>query len=309
MLDYRVVTPVAVEPISRAYVKLHAKLSSDSYSGDTLTRQSLAPAARGVIAAFGLIGSSADVLDTIALVNLNAGACGTGGSVTAKIQESDDNTTWQDFTGGAFTVVTEANDNAVQEIEYTGSKRYLRVVATVAAATCVFSADVVSKTGDTTEDSVLDVMISAARGYCEGITRRAFAPQTLEVYLNYFPGRSHIELPRPPLTSVTSIIYKDSLSAENTMVASTQYLVDTDSDIGRIVLPYGVSWPSFTAYPINPIRIRYIAGYTTLPAELKQAMVLLVAHWYNSREAVGTVSGEIEFAVTALLSQYRAGWF
>lgn len=165
--------------------------------------------------------------------------------------------------------------------------------------------------GETAEDNELVIFISAAREYCEGVTGRALATQTLELYLDRFPY-GEIELPKAPLQSVTSVKYKDSAGVETTMTANTDYIVDTESEIGRIVLPYGLLWPSFTAYTVNPIKIRFVAGYEAtnpIPKSIKQAMLLLIGHWYANREAVGTVGGEIEFAVKALLSMYRIRWW
>jgi len=312
MLKYKIITPVATEPISLNEVKLHLRLTSNTFSGDSVTLQSITPGGHTIAASYSLVGAAIDVLGKDALVNLNAGACGAGGSVAAKIQESDDNTNWTDFTGGGFTTVTESNDNAIQEIEYTGIKQYIRVVATVAGATCSFSADIITKTGYSTEDSLLSMLITVAREYCEGFTGLALATQTLEAMLDDFPAHNYIKLPKSPIQSVTSIKYKDSEGTETTMTATTDYLVDTDSIVGRVILPYGKLWPSFTPYPDNAVRIRYIAGYyasNLIPTSIKQAMLLLVGHWYVNREAVGQVGGQIEFAVKALLSMYRVRFF
>lgn len=168
-------------------------------------------------------------------------------------------------------------------------------------------------TDDTTEDDLVLLLIERARIYCEKHTGRAFGTQTWEAYLNYWPGRNYIDLPMPPLQSVTSVKYKDYAGTETTMTLTTQYLVDTDSDTGRIVLPYGVTWPSFVGYPINPIRIRYVAGYTSLPETLKQAMLLVIGSWYENREhAAEIIGGKLEvvpFSAFALMAQYRVRWW
>lgn len=81
-----------------------------------------------------------------ALVVLNAGTNEATGTNNVKVQESDDNSTFSDITGAAFTEVTTANDNAVYagRIRMTVSrKRYLRVVAVVATAACIAGAVIV----------------------------------------------------------------------------------------------------------------------------------------------------------------------
>jgi len=54
---------------------------------------------------------------------------GTDPTITGKIQESDDNSTWTDISGAAFTAVTASN--AVERISFTKAKRYLRHAYTV----------------------------------------------------------------------------------------------------------------------------------------------------------------------------------
>jgi len=165
---------------------------------------------------------------------------------------------------------------------------------------------------DTAEDASIGALITTAREYCEGYTRRALAEQTIEMYLDGFPWKYEIELARPPLQSVTSVKYKDSDGTETTMTADVDYIVDADSNVGRIVLPYGKLWPSFTPYTVNPIKIRYVAGYNAsnlIPKTIKQAMLLLIGHWYLNREATGKVEGEIGFAVKTLLSLHKVRWF
>jgi uncharacterized phiE125 gp8 family phage protein len=159
---------------------------------------------------------------------------------------------------------------------------------------------------ETDEDTLINNLIIAAREYCEEYTGRALAAQTVEAYFDYFAEK--MPLPRPPLVSVTSVKYKDSAGTEVTLTANTDYLVDTDSVIGQIARPYSVNWPSFTPYPINPIKVRYQAGYTSLPKAIHQAILMLIGHWYANREAVGDVGGEVAKAVTSLLIKYKAAW-
>lgn len=59
---------------------------------------------------------------------------GTGGpTLTTKIQESTDGTTWTDITGATFTAVTTSNDR--QLISFKTLKRYVRGYNTIAGTT------------------------------------------------------------------------------------------------------------------------------------------------------------------------------
>lgn len=157
---------------------------------------------------------------------------------------------------------------------------------------------------DNTEDDLLHSLISAARTFCEDFTRRAFAEQTLELLLDRFPASGVVDLPCPPLRSVSSIKYRNSEGVES-VVSSGDYLVDADREPGQVMPKFGFTWPDFTPYPSMPIRIRFVAGYADLQVTLRQAMLLLIGHWYETREATGTATDETAFSVHALLSPYR----
>jgi hypothetical protein len=69
-------------------------------------------------------------------------------SVAAKIQESDDATTWTDFTGGGLPP-SRGQTTTPSGDRISGGKQYVRVVATVAGAACEFSADLITMAGGT----------------------------------------------------------------------------------------------------------------------------------------------------------------
>lgn len=156
------------------------------------------------------------------------------------------------------------------------------------------------------EDTLLTALIVAAREYCEAYQNRAYLTQTIEMSLDGWPAFP-VEIPRPPLASVTSIKYYDTANTEYTL-AGTSYFVDADSDPGRIALAYGASLPTTTLREIGAVKIRYAAGGATVPQRVKQSMLLLIGYWYENREAAlsGKTSAEIEFSVRALLGFDRA---
>lgn len=69
------------------------------------------------------------------LILLNTGTFSTG-SLDLKIQESDDNSTWNDITGAAFPQITSANDEKlyIGRIQIEHRKRYFRAHETLATA-------------------------------------------------------------------------------------------------------------------------------------------------------------------------------
>ena len=160
-------------------------------------------------------------------------------------------------------------------------------------------------TGDTSEDAaILTPLITAAREYCENVTGRALAAQTVKAYPDAW---GILRLPRPPITTVASIKYYDEDDAVYTL-AATEYAVDAIDGVVTIL-----EYPSEALRKVNPIVIEYTTGYTTgnaCPMAIRQAMLLLIGHWYTNREAVAmSTSAEVEMTVKTLLGQYKVWWF
>lgn len=302
----------AVYPISLAEVKTHLRLDAVSFADSIATEQTIEPKTHPITASYGIDGTGIDVLLYWALVNLTVGTVATGATLDAKIQESDDDSTYTDWTGGAFTQVDDTGSNTEQEIEYTGTQQYIKVVATVATDTVGFDATITLKQSVDYENDYLTSLIASVTKHVENILlRRALVTQTLEWYLDYFPGTSgSIALPDPPLQSVTSIVYTDT-DDDDTTVSTDVYSVDTVSEPGRIVVNYGQQWPStVTLATMNPIKITFKAGYgdagTDVPEDIKAYMKALIATMYENRETeiTGTIVASMKYA-DGLIKGYR----
>jgi uncharacterized phiE125 gp8 family phage protein len=305
-------SPPAIEPVSLQDMREHLRLDSGSFFSNLDPLQSIVPGSHAVVVGYTLLGAYADVLGYSAVGILDSGTNQATGTADVKIQESDDHVTWNDWTGGAFTQVTTANDNAIQKLAYTGSKQYIRVVAKVLLGACEFGVQIARYAGDTTEDTILSALITAARQQVEAITQRQLVTATWDAWLDEFPDRDYIVLPFGQLSSVTSVAYTDSDGVSHPMTLTTDYLVDDDSDPGRIVLPYSVSWPSFTGHPVNPISVRFICGYgsttASVPAAIVTAIKMLCEDLFNNRSATHTQqAGNVteNKAVLSLLWPYR----
>ena len=145
----------------------------------------------------------------------------------------------------------------------------------------------ISETSTGVEDDLVLGYITAARRYSEKFQNRAYLHQTWNLILDDFPNGDYIEVPLPPLVSVTHVKYYPTGGTAATMTAST-YIVDTDSEPGRVHLGYGEVWPSATLRPANGVEVQFICGYgsaaSSIPLEIKQAIKLLVGHMYEHRE-------------------------
>ena len=273
----------AVEPISLAEVKIHLRVNSESYN------QSIVYGSHVIAAAYSLEGYSFDVLGYSTTVKVTSGDNLTGGTVDIKLQHSDDNITFVDVASGSFTQITTLNDNMVYTKAYTGTKQYLRVVSTVAVAACTFGVEIIKDDSETAENNLINSLITTAREYCEKFQNRAYINQTWEFWMDAFPTSSGIRLDLPPLVSVSSIKYYDTSNVEYTL-DPVSYFTDTKSEPGWVYLNYGYTWPSITLREINAVCVTYVAGYgatgTSTPAAVRQAILLLVGHFYEHRESV-----------------------
>lgn len=165
------------------------------------------------------------------------------------------------------------------------------------------------------DDALVDSMIVAARRFAEKFTRRAFVTQTWDFFADNFPACdrrnrwSAIQLPKPPLVSVTHVKYVDAAGTLQTISTDVYDLQQPTDGPGQVFLKYGQSWPT-SRCQANAVQIRFVAGYGTadaVPETIKKAILFMVGHWYENREGVvvGTISKEIEFAVTNLLRSER----
>ncbi len=170
----------------------------------------------------------------------------------------------------------------------------------------------------TGEDTLIGALISSATQHMEGrhgILGRALVTQTWDYYLDAWPvevsGRRkrRIEIPLPPLSSVTGVYYRDTEGVEQTFSAAS-YNVDKRALVGGVVLKGTAQWPAIEEHP-EAVRIRFVAGFgaaSAVPEPIKQALKLLIGHWFLSREAVGQVGAPVAMAVEALTAPYRTDW-
>lgn len=154
------------------------------------------------------------------------------------------------------------------------------------------------------EQYTLTPLIKAAREYCESRTGYAFVPQRITAYPDQSDIATFFNLPRPPIVEVESVILH---GADGTDTETEEYEVD-DED-GRMRLTGSIDAASLRQ--VNPVSITYRAGAETCPEMARQAMLLLIGHWYHNRESVqsGAVTAvEIAQTTEALLKQYRRWW-
>ncbi|WEK02781.1 MAG: head-tail connector protein [Candidatus Devosia phytovorans] len=140
------------------------------------------------------------------------------------------------------------------------------------------------KLDDTTEDALITTLIGAARLHVEGVTGRALVAQGWRLVLDDWPGDGQLRLPVTPFMAVTEITAFDVGGAAH-VVPLGQFLSEPD----RLLLPSLV-----TGMPVlrerQGIEVDYVAGFGVepgnVPADIRQAILMLVAYWFEHRDAV-----------------------
>jgi len=150
------------------------------------------------------------------------------------------------------------------------------------------------KVDSSDEDTLIDTLIKASRQLIEREYDVALITQTLDFKFDDFPIIEHcnpdgaiIPLVRP-IQSVTYIKYNDTDGNEQTW-SSSLYTVDADDqrEQARIVPAYDEEYPE-TRIEINAVTVRAVCGYgdaaTDIPENIKLAMLMQIAFWYENRE-------------------------
>lgn len=136
----------------------------------------------------------------------------------------------------------------------------------------------------TTDDDYIRSLLLSVRDYIETVSNRQFNTATLVYALDTFPSNTIISIPRPPLQSITSIIYTNTSNVLTTL-AVTEYGVDTLSQPGRVYLLPDHVWPSVYNIP-NAVKITYLAGWASpdvMPKRIKLLMASIITHMYLHR--------------------------
>ena len=155
---------------------------------------------------------------------------------------------------------------------------------------------------DTVHTRHLQRAIKAAIDDAERCTRRAFITQTWRLSLREFPAR--IYLPRPPLQSITSIVYVDSFGATQTLSPSL-YQVTLDDSPAYVEPAFGQAWPSIRSETVDPIKITYVAGFgddaENIPEQYKNVIYELLAFRFSNRgDTDQTIPRHIQWSLKSL---------
>lgn len=162
----------------------------------------------------------------------------------------------------------------------------------------------------TADDAYVGGLISAARAAIETRYSRQMVTATYTATFDGFPGEGEpICLPLSPLRSVTSIEYEDTAGDTQTLDPA-DYVVVAGREPSAVYPAYATIWP-YTLEQAGVVRVTFTAGHGTaadVPAFVRQAILLLVGHWYERREliVIGR-SAPVPLSVEWMLQGYADG--
>jgi uncharacterized phiE125 gp8 family phage protein len=158
---------------------------------------------------------------------------------------------------------------------------------------------------DNSDDTFITSLIAPARAYVERVGRRLFVAGTRTETFNRFGD--YLEIWRSPITAITSVEYSTS-DDPNDDAAYTGFVANlgfparispADGDEFPDLITGGTITVTYTAGAIDAASEEYLIG--------KRAMLILIGHWFEFREAAaaGIVSNEIAFCISSLLDELR----
>ena len=185
-----------------------------------------------------------------------------------------------------------------------------------------------ARIGSDEELSLLHGHLRSARHMVENWTGRSLISQGWRWMLDGWPGAvsqdwwdgvragpisagkaRYIELPKAPLISVTAVtLFNDADQGLSWPAAN--YFVDSASAPGRLVLRNAASAPS-PQRAASGLQIDFTCGYGAAPGDapppLRQAVLMLAAHYFENREVLRQPGGgeALPFGLAAMLAPYR----
>lgn len=154
------------------------------------------------------------------------------------------------------------------------------------------------------DDTAVAALIVAARQHVEAATRRALITQDWRLTRDAWPPGGIIQVLPAPLQTLIGIEVADEAGTMHAL--DLQHFV-VDSVGSRIAFaPWTPTRPGIAVGGIV-IEVRCGEGDTadSVPAPLRQAMLMLIAHWYEQRGVAAPAQQELPQGVAALLAPFR----
>ncbi|CAN5417053.1 hypothetical protein BH11PSE4_BH11PSE4_25640 [soil metagenome] len=180
------------------------------------------------------------------------------------------------------------------------------VVAPAAEPLSVAEAKAFLRVAHDDDDALIASLIAAARHQVEALTRCGLLSQTWRIVRDRWPAGGRIKPLLGPLRNVTAARVFDAAGVSSAIDPQT-FVVDIAA--GVIAAPcWALPQPGRAVAGIElDVEIGFGAEAADVPAPLRQALRMLVAHWYDNRglAAIGGTVAMLPAGVHALIAGYR----
>jgi uncharacterized phiE125 gp8 family phage protein len=156
------------------------------------------------------------------------------------------------------------------------------------------------------DDDVVAALIAGARLHVEAQTRRALITQTWRLVRDAWPANGRLQVLPAPLRSIVAARYYDEAAGTHA-IDTGAFVVDAASS-QLAFPPWSMPAPGRSAAGIEiDVSVGYGDSGPDVPAALRQAIRLLVAHWYENRGlvALGGQVAVMPAAAAALVAPFR----
>lgn len=165
------------------------------------------------------------------------------------------------------------------------------------------------------DDDDLDLidLTKTAAEWVETTVGRSLLTTIWRMDLACWPKSGCVALPMPPTQSVSHVKYLDTTGTLQTL-DSSKYFTSGDSFCpSSIVFTREEPLPTIKENRPHAVQVTYAAGYgtsTNVPPTARQAMLMLIGHWWENREvlAAGSVNSQIEAGLASLLRTLKTGF-
>lgn len=159
------------------------------------------------------------------------------------------------------------------------------------------------------DDALVQSLIITSRLHIEAALSIALITQSWSWTMDRWPKAMRLVLPIRPVTAVAHIkLWRNDATSETLPLEG--FILDGQGNPPRLIPGSLVSFPE-PERPVNGIEIALTVGFgpapSDVPATIRHALLLLVAHWYEHREPVeiGAAINAIPVMVSELLHPYR----
>jgi uncharacterized phiE125 gp8 family phage protein len=154
------------------------------------------------------------------------------------------------------------------------------------------------------DDIVIVALIAAARLHVEAQTRRALLSQGWRLIRDAWPPSGRIAVTPAPVRAVAAARVYDGAGVAHDVDPQT-FVVDA-AQASLSFPPWSLSPPGRAAAGIEiDVTVGYGDDADDVPEPLRQAIRMLVAHWYDHRGVLAADGTAMPQGVAALIAPYR----